>query len=124
MSITYEVYILSKTDMLTILLRQFAEKSHTLFISEIDRWDWEMENTIEGYAQLSEGVVLARDAERRVSVKSANSQLAVGLKSLIDAWNLLIEAASITYSVLSEEVRREISDVDIDFDLYFKEYIV
>jgi len=123
-AVTYEVFILSKTDMLTIILRGLTESGRTLFINEIDKWDWEIENTLEGYAQLSEGVVLARDSERRVSVKSSDTQLAVSLKALIDAWNMLIETTSVTYSHYSQNIKREISAEDIDFSLYLKEFKV
>lgn len=123
MKINYEVYILSKADMLSILFGSMAATGDVSFVSEIDRWDWEIENTIEGFAQLSEGIILVKDAKRRVSVCMANSPLSSSLKLLIDKWNDLIELISVVYSELSEKAKRDISLVDIDFDLYIKKVV-
>lgn len=123
MSFEYGTYILSKTDTLIVLFRTMVESEGMLLAPEIELWDWEVENTIEGYAQLSEGVILAKGAERRVSVKGAGSNLGTALSILINTWNLLIEIESASYSELSEEDKREISPIDIDFDLYLKELV-
>ena len=127
MLITYKYYLLSKTKILTEFVFDTISKQlndgNYQFISEIDRWDWEIESLIEGFSLLSEGVVLVKNSERRVSVKASNTELSTYLKNLINSWNNIIELSSILYSTMSEELKNNISEVEIDFELYTKEYL-
>lgn len=118
--ITYEEYIISKSNMLSSLFRSKAEVSTLMFIKEIDKWDWEVESIIESYSQLYEVIAIVKNAKKRVGVKDPNSKLTIGLNLIIRDWNALIKAAAKEYAELSEEEREELSDVSIDFRLYKK----
>lgn len=119
---TYRAYLISKTGNLIKIFTEF-KKDTPRFVNDIDKWDWEIENTIEGYALLSEGIVLAKNSERRVSVRDDRSVMYGSLKILIDTWNSLLDKSSSEYednNSSGDDLVYGSDVVSIDFELYYK----
>ncbi len=118
----YEIYIISKSDILSSVFDVKSRDKILCFITEIDKWDWEVESVIESYAQLREVLVIAKNAKKRVSIRNPSNKLTCGLNLLISNWNNLIHLAAQEYELLSESDKEKLSDINIDFKLYKKKF--
>jgi hypothetical protein len=103
-------------------LKSFTSEDEDIiiFINDIWKWDNEIETVITCYYELTYDDSLAYNPARFVIIDPSKAIISKLTSDLINEWNRTIKIAQGKYNGLSEYSKREISVIEIDFNLYNK----